>query len=61
MFRTLLARWGILAADAPNMVYYLERHIALDSEQHGLEAMTTLEKVIGGDRDCFLRTRYSAF
>jgi len=61
MFRTLLARWDIPATDAPNMVYYLERHIALDSEQHGPEALSILEKVIGGDRDRFLRAQHSAF
>lgn len=61
MFRTLLTRWGVLSTDAPNMVYYLERHIALDSKQHGPEAMSIFEKMIGGDRDRFLRAQHSAF
>ncbi len=35
MFRRLLERWKIGASKAPVFVLYLERHIALDSEQHG--------------------------
>jgi hypothetical protein len=35
MFRRLLERWKIDGGTAPVFVFYLERHIELDSERHG--------------------------
>ena|GEM_PF-1270848 len=60
MFRTLLATWGIPAEEAPGMVYYLERHIELDSEQHGPAAMNILKRMVGDDRDRHTRALESA-
>jgi len=60
MFRTLLATWGIPAEEAPGMVYYLERHIELDSEQHGPAATNILKRMVGDDRDCYTRALASA-
>ena len=60
MFRTLLAAWGIPAAEAPGMVYYLERHIKLDSGQHGPAAMNILKRMLGDDRDRYTRALESA-
>lgn len=60
MFRTLLAKWGISVAEVPGMVYYLERHIELDSEQHGPAAMNILKRMIGNDRGRYARALESA-
>lgn len=35
MFQGLLSRWGLDTATAPGFVYYLERHIELDADEHG--------------------------
>ncbi|MCB2263910.1 MAG: DUF3050 domain-containing protein [Candidatus Thiosymbion ectosymbiont of Robbea hypermnestra] len=59
MFRTLLAQWGIPLEEAPGMVYYLERHIELDSEQHGPAAMNILKKMVGDDQDRYARALHS--
>lgn len=60
MFRTLLAQWGIPLEEAPGMVYYLERHIELDSEQHGPAAMNILKKMVGDDQDRYAKALHSA-
>jgi len=60
MFRTLLASWGIPAEEAPGIVYYLERHIDLDSEQHGPAAMNILKRMIGDNHDHYTKALESA-
>lgn len=35
MFQGLLDNWSIQPSDAPQFVYYLERHIELDADSHG--------------------------
>lgn len=35
MFQGLLDSWSIQPTDAPQFVYYLERHIELDADSHG--------------------------
>jgi Protein of unknown function (DUF3050) len=35
MFSSLLGQWGIRDEQAPSLVYYLRRHIALDGHDHG--------------------------
>ena len=49
MFRKLLADWAIRPEDTPIFVYYLERHIELDSESHGPAAASLIEDAIDGD------------
>jgi hypothetical protein len=52
MFASLLADWGIDAATAPTFVYYLERHIEIDSDQHGPAAAAILTNLVAGDPQC---------
>jgi hypothetical protein len=49
MFRTLLERWRIVPKDAPAFVYYLERHIALDSGKHGPATESIIAEIVGSD------------
>jgi hypothetical protein len=42
MFSNLLEKWRIDADQAPSFVYYLKRHIELDSDQHGPAARIIL-------------------
>jgi Protein of unknown function (DUF3050) len=49
MFSSLLERWGIGAEQAPLFVYYLKRHIEVDSDQHGPAAQAILAAATGGD------------
>ncbi len=60
MFRALLAKWGIPADKAPDMVYYLERHIELDGEQHGPAVMNILKRLIGDNSNRYARALESA-
>ena len=39
MFQGLLEGWSLDRADAPQFVYYLERHIELDADSHGPAAV----------------------
>lgn len=49
MFRGLLARWRIDRAQAPTLVFYLERHIELDGDEHGPAAEAMIEAIVGAD------------
>lgn len=49
MFSGLLAEWGVTREQAPLFVYYLERHIEVDAEQHGPAAASLIEEVVGED------------
>jgi hypothetical protein len=42
MFSNLLEKWRIDAVQAPLFVYYLKRHIEVDSDQHGPAAKAIL-------------------
>jgi len=60
MLQALLTKWGIPADKAPGMVYYLERYIELDSEQHGPAVMNILKRMIGNNQDRYTRALESA-
>jgi len=49
MFQRILDDWGITTAQAPTFRYYLQRHIDVDSEDHGPAAEELLARLIDGD------------
>jgi hypothetical protein len=49
MFQTILDRWEIGPDRAPTFRYYLERHIEVDSEDHGPAAEQLLARLVAGD------------
>jgi len=49
MFAGLLARWGITRAQAPLFVFYLERHIEIDAQEHGPAARALIGELTGED------------
>ncbi len=51
MFQNLLDNWGVKYTDAPRMHYYLERHIEIDTHDHGPAAITLLDNIINRHPD----------
>lgn len=49
MFQQILDDWGITANQAPTFRYYLERHIEVDSEDHGPAAESLLARLVDSD------------
>lgn len=49
MFQRILDDWGIGIEQAPTFRYYLQRHIEVDSEEHGPAAENLLVRLINGD------------
>jgi hypothetical protein len=49
MFQRILDDWGIGIEQAPIFRYYLERHIEVDSEDHGPAAEKLLARLVDGD------------
>lgn len=49
MFSRLLSEWGPERDAAPLFVHYLERHITMDSEDHGPKALALIGEMIGND------------
>lgn len=49
MFQRILDDWGIGIAQAPTFRYYLQRHIEVDSEDHGPAAQKLLAQMVDGD------------
>ncbi|WP_223512207.1 DUF3050 domain-containing protein [Pseudomonas sp. GL-B-19] len=46
MFKTLMERWGLTAQQAPKLTFYLNRHIEVDSGDHGPGAQKMLSRSI---------------
>lgn len=49
MFQQILDAWGIGREQAPTFRYYLQRHIDVDSEDHGPAAERLLARLVGDD------------
>ena len=49
MFQRILGDWGITGSQAPTFRYYLQRHIEVDSEDHGPAAGQLLARLVGDD------------
>ena len=49
MFQSLLQQWQLDQNDAPAFVYYLQRHIELDGDEHGPAARQLIEQLCGDD------------
>ena len=49
MFQRLLDDWNITIDQAPTFRYYLQRHIDVDSEDHGPAAEELLDRLVEGD------------
>ncbi|MBJ9978463.1 DUF3050 domain-containing protein [Pseudomonas sp. S75] len=49
MFQQILDAWGIDRTQAPTFRYYLQRHIEVDSEDHGPAAEALLARLVAGD------------
>lgn len=60
MFEGLLRQWRIDEAQAPGFVYYLRRHIELDSDEHGPAAALMIERALARDPDQLGRARATA-
>lgn len=48
MFQTILDDWNITSKEAPTLCYYLQRHIDVDSEDHGPAAENLLARLVDG-------------
>lgn len=49
MFQRILDDWGITGEQAPTFRYYLQRHIEVDSQDHGPAAEALLARLINQD------------
>jgi len=50
MFQRILDDWGIPKHQAPTLFYYLQRHIEVDSDDHGPAAEALLDRLLGDNQ-----------
>jgi hypothetical protein len=60
MFKSLLENWGMDKSDAPMFVYYLNRHIELDGENHGPAAARIINDLTQGNEHALRQLEHSA-
>lgn len=60
MFRELLEQWKVDPASAPTFVFYLTRHIDLDSDEHGPAAESIINEIVNHDEEAMLALLNSA-
>jgi hypothetical protein len=60
MFQSLLDRWHLTQEQAPVFTFYLERHIELDSDEHGPAALKMLKTFTDGDNDALEKLEKAA-
>lgn len=57
MFETIVQTLKADGIEAPTLIYYLERHIEVDSGEHGPLAQQCLEHLIGGDEKLLIMSQ----
>ncbi len=60
MFQNLLKGWGVDRLDAPQFVYYLQRHIEVDTDTHGPSAARLLGRELERNPDGLETVRSAA-
>jgi hypothetical protein len=60
MFQNLLNSWSIKSENAPMFVYYLQRHIELDSDEHGPALQKIIDKITKNEPEKLTRILDSA-
>lgn len=60
MFSSLLENWSIDESDAPMFVYYLNRHIELDGDNHGPAAARIINDLTQGNEHALRQLEHSA-
>lgn len=55
MFQNLLDSWNLDAKDAPTFVFYLKRHIELDTDSHGPAATRLTQDELQDDQEAWIR------
>lgn len=60
MFQCLLDQWHLTKEQAPVFIFYLERHIELDSDEHGPAALKMLKSFTDGDDEALVKLEKAA-
>jgi len=60
MFQSLLDRWHLTREQAPVFIFYLQRHIELDSDEHGPAALKMIKAFTDGDDEALMQLEKAA-